>query len=110
MISADPFLRSEEYINFSRYTGMTDELKKNTREKRSLTQGFENAYLGTNPFLYSTYSHLGDYYNTMEDFVKACSYYKLALAMEVAGENIRKDLEAKFEESLKKSKNGEKGN
>ncbi len=46
---------------------MTDELKMHIREKRSLTQGFENAYLGTNPFLYSTYSHLGDYYYQMEE-------------------------------------------
>ncbi len=46
----------------------------------------------------------------MEEFGKAHNYYKLALAMEVAGENIRKDLERKYEESLKKSKNGEKGN
>ena len=109
-ISADPFLSSEDYINFSRYLGMTDALKMYMREKRNLTQGFENAYLGTNPFLYSTYSHLGNYYYSMGNYEKAYNYYKLALAMEVAGENIRKDLERLCEESLKKSENAEKGN
>ena len=103
MISAAPFLISENYVDFNRYLGMTYELKKQISEKRDLSHGFENVYLATNPFLYSTYSKLGDYYFNMKDYEKAYSYYKLALAMQVAGEDIRKDLEIQCEESLKKS-------
>jgi tetratricopeptide (TPR) repeat protein len=88
---------------------MTYELKKQTREKLDLSQGFENVYMATNPFLYLTYSNLGDYYLNMKDYLKAYSYYKLALAMQVAGEDIRRDLEKLCEESLKKSKNAKKG-
>jgi tetratricopeptide (TPR) repeat protein len=110
MIGADPFLSSEDFIKFTRYRGMTDTLKKHTSEKRSLAQGFENEYLSSNPFLYLTYSRLGDYYHNMEDYDKAYSYYSNALAMKVAGEDIRKEIELLSEESLKKSRDAKKGN
>ncbi len=110
MIGADPFLSSEDYINFNRYRAMTDTLKKHAGEKRSLANGFEKEYQSSNPFLYLTYSRLGDYFKRMENYEKAYSYYSKALDMKVAGEDIRKEIELLREESLKKSGNAKKGN
>lgn len=110
MIAADPFLSSEDFMNFSKYRSMTDTLKKNTSEKRSLAPGFEKEYQSSNPFLYLTYSRLGDYYFKMEDYKKASGFYSNALQMKVAGEDIRKDIELLSKESLRKSGNAKKGN
>lgn len=110
MIDADPFLASEEYMHFAKYRAMTDTLKRNTSEERRLAPGFEKEYQSSNPFLYLTYSHLGDYYYKMEDYKKASGYYTNALQMKVAGEDIRKDIELLNEESIKKSGNAKKGN
>jgi tetratricopeptide (TPR) repeat protein len=89
---------------------MTDELRKYSREKKTIPPSFEKTFIESNPMLYSTYSRLGDYYFTMANYDKAYNYYQAALSKEVAGNNIRADLKKLSDESFKKSKNAEKGN
>jgi|WetSurMetagenome_2_1015567.scaffolds.fasta_scaffold00024_47 isopenicillin-N N-acyltransferase like protein len=109
-IPSDPFLSSEGFTDYMRYLGMTDELITDSRNKKDLSQGFENAYISSNPLLYATYSHLADYFAVMKDYTKAGNYYKLALAMQVPGKNKRDDLMNLLEKSLNKSGNAKKGN
>ncbi len=84
---------------------MTDELKKYMRlKKKSVYRVLKMHILEQIHSSISTYSNLGDYYYQMENYEKAYSYYKLALTMEVAGKNIRKDLEEIIRRIIKKIK------
>jgi isopenicillin-N N-acyltransferase-like protein len=109
-IPADTFLWSDEYKSFTRYLGMTKELKEFTKEKKPLPALFEQTYIESNPMLYSTWSRLGDYYFTNREYSMAYDYYQRALSKEVAGLDIREDLIRQSDKSLKKSKNAKKGN
>lgn len=109
-IPADPFLNSESFTDFRKYQGMTDELKKFIPENRLMPQGFENAYIASNPFLYSTYSRLGDYYYRKEDHEKANYYYTLALSMKIPDADTREELYSLSVKTLKKSGNARKRN
>lgn len=109
-IPADSFLLSDEYSAFNKYLLMSDELKKYSRKERDLPSSFEKSYIESNPMYYLTYSRLGDHYFNKKDYKKAYNYYQIALSREVAGEDIRKELERSSDESLKRSQNAEKGN
>ena len=91
-IPADTFLYSKEYLNFTKYLEMSEKLKEYSKARKPLPASFENAYIQTNPQLYLTYSHLGDYYHEMKDYERAYNYYQNALSKEVAGKDQQNNL------------------
>jgi hypothetical protein len=109
-IPADSFLLSDEYSAFNKYLLMSDELNRYSREEKDLPASFEESYIESNPMYYLTYSRLGDHNFNIKDYKKAYNYYQMALTREVAGEDIRKEIERLSDESLKRSQNAEKGN
>lgn len=106
-VPEDPFLSSEEYIDFNRYLGMREVLIKARQDRKELPQGFENAYMAVNPMYFETYSSLADYYAESGNQEKAHHYYELALKMQIPGEDVMDELEKKSETSLNKMNNGE---
>jgi hypothetical protein len=84
-IPADTFLNSSQYRNFQEYQLMTMKLKRFTRKQESLPVNFVTSYIESNPLLYLTYVNLGDYYNEMEAFDQAYSYYSIALNHRLPG-------------------------
>jgi len=105
-VPEDPFLSSEEYIDFNRYLGMREVLIKARQDRKELPQGFEHAYMAVNPMYFETYSSLADYYAESGNQEKAHHYYELALTMQIPGEDVRDELEKKSETSLNKMNNG----
>ncbi len=107
-IPADTFLLSHDYLSFLKYKKLEEELRNYRSDELPLPQGFAEEYTGSNPMLWSVWSDLGDYYFKMKDFSNAYKYYQAALSKEVAGNDIRTDLERVSAESLKNSGNAEK--
>jgi len=109
-IPEDTFLHSAAYKAFVKYLEMTSILKACSREKSPLPASFENQYIQTNPQLYLTYFHLGEYFLKMKDYEKAYKYYQAALSKEVAGTDQRNKILQLSGKSLKKPKNAHTGN
>lgn len=105
-IAADPFLASREYQQFLQFKKMTQELGSLKKAKKSLPEGFEQEYIKTNPGLYLTYSHLGDYYRETEEYEKAQMFYARALQKKLPGLDEKTKLEEISKELLKKIKHG----
>ncbi len=109
-IAADPFLKSFDYQQFLEYKKMTEELWRLKKSGEALPQGFESSYLQTNPELYLTYSHLGDYYTEMRDYAKAQKYYTLAMHKKLPGMDEHVKLEEKSKALNKKINHGHSRN
>jgi isopenicillin-N N-acyltransferase-like protein len=109
-IPADTFLYSKEYTNYLKYLEMNEELKQYSKRRKPLPASFEQTYIQTNPLLYLTYSHLGDYYRNMKDYNLAFSFYRNALSKEVAGMDQRNNLIILSKNSLKKANHVNAGN
>jgi len=102
-IPADTFMYSKEYNSYTKFLGMTEELKRYSDSKKSLPATFEQTYIQTNPWFYLTYSNLGDYYRDKKDYYQAYRYYQNALSKEVAGLDRRNHLIILSGKTLKKS-------
>jgi len=89
---------------------MTEELKSYSRNRIPLPKSFDQAYIMTNPFLYLTYSNLGDYSRNMKDYNRAHDYYQNALSKEVAGKDQRDNLIKLSKNALKKANHSKDGN
>jgi isopenicillin-N N-acyltransferase like protein len=109
-IPADTFLYSNEYISYTRYLAMTEELKEYSGKRKPLPASFDQEYISTNPSLYLTYSHLGDYYSKMKEYGRAFGYYQNALSKQVSGLDQRNNLIRLSRYSLKMSKHVNTGN
>jgi isopenicillin-N N-acyltransferase like protein len=84
-IPADTFLNNPAYKQFKHYQLMTTQLRHFKINREPLPSGFATAYILSNPSLYLTYVHLGDYYHEMEAADKAVAYYSLALKHKLPG-------------------------
>lgn len=102
-IPADTFMYSKEYNSYTKFLGMTEELKRYSDSKKSLPATFEQTYIQTNPWFYLTYSNLGNYYRDKKDYYRAYGYYQNALSKEVAGMDQRNHLIILSGKTLKKS-------
>ena len=109
-IPADTFVCSKNYANYIKYLSMTEELKAHTKSRIPLPKLFEQSYIMTNPFLYLTYSNLGDYSSNMKDYSQAYEYYQNALSKEVAGRDQRDNLIKLSKVAFKKAKHNNDGN
>jgi isopenicillin-N N-acyltransferase-like protein len=109
-IPEDTFLYSAAYKDFIKYLEMTAKLKALTREGNPLPPSFENLYIQTNPQLYLTYYHLGEYFHEMKDYKKAYAFYQAALSKEVAGMDQRNKLLKLSGKTLKKISHAHTGN
>jgi isopenicillin-N N-acyltransferase-like protein len=109
-VPADSFLYSTNYINYTRYLKLTEELKNYTGTGNKLPEYFESNYIKTNPELYLTYSYLGDYFFKIKDYSKASDYYQTALSKEVAGQNERDKLMNIAKKAFKKQRDVHSGN
>lgn len=109
-IPADSFLLSEDFNRYSKYLEMTEELKQYSGSRKPLPESFEKNYIMTNPNLYLTYSHLGDYYRSMKDYSRAYGCYQNALSRQVSGMKQKEELTVLAKNSLKKSRNVSTGN
>jgi hypothetical protein len=102
-IPADTFMYSKEYNSYTKFLGMTEELKRYSDSKKSLPATFEQTYIQTNPWFYLTYYNLGNYYRDKKDYYRAYGYYQNALSKEVAGLDRRNHLIILSGKTLKKS-------
>ena len=102
-IPADTFMYSKEYNSYTKFLGMTEELKRYSDSKKSLPATFEQTYIQTNPWFYLTYYNLGNYYRDKKDYYRAYRYYQNALSKEVAGMDRRNHLIILSGKTLKKS-------
>jgi hypothetical protein len=109
-IPADTFLYSKDFANYTDYLKLTEELIKFSESRTTLPVSFEQSYILTNPLLYLTYSHLGDYYSKMKDYNKAYGYYQNALSREVAGSHQRENLDRLSKIALNKADHTNDGN
>ena len=109
-IPADTFLCSKDFADYKDYLKLTEELIKFSESRTPLPVSFEQSYILTNPLLYLTYSHLGDYYSNMKDYNKAYGYYQNALSREVAGAHQRENLDRLSKIALKKADHTNDGN
>jgi hypothetical protein len=100
-IPADTFLLTQQYRNFQRYQNLSAQLRELMRDHKALPAGFERKYQQSNPELYLTYEHLGDYFREMDDAEKACKYYVSALRYKLPGLDERKKIQSKISD-LKK--------
>ena len=85
-IPADPFLKTKAWQDFNNFKMLKHYIQSCTKSKTRmpLHEGFEEAFVASNPESYFTYWILGDYFRKMGEKTKAISYYKLALSKEVA--------------------------
>jgi tetratricopeptide (TPR) repeat protein len=109
-IPADTFLYSKDFSDYIDYLRLTEELKRFSGSRTSLPPSFEKSYILTNPLLYLTYSHLGDYYSNMKDYNRAYGYYQKALFREVAGSHQRENIIRLSQIALKKTDHINDGN
>lgn len=100
-IPADSFLNSSQYHDYLKFLLLTQELKEYSTNKQLLPTSFEQSYIRSNPELFLTYSHLGDYYLQMKDYNRANGFYQTALSKEVAGNDVR---DALIRSSMRTSK------
>jgi tetratricopeptide (TPR) repeat protein len=105
-IPADTFLNSENYRHFRQYQSMSEQLNLLKKGKRPLPQYFDKTYRKTNPSLYLTYVHLGEYYESVGIFDKALSCYNTALSCELPGLDEKQKLQEKAGELNKKTDHG----
>jgi isopenicillin-N N-acyltransferase-like protein len=99
-IAADTFLNTPAYLRYRQYQLMTTQLRHFKKNHDPLPIGYASAYVISNPALYLTYVHLGDYYSEMEAPDKAYTYYSFALKHELPGRDEENKLR-ELSEALK---------
>jgi hypothetical protein len=97
-IPADSFMSSPGYASYMKYLDMTNKLRSYKSLGTRLPPGFEQMYIQSNPRLYLTYVHLGDYFIEIGDDEKADSCYLAALTCKLPG----LDAEHKLRKTIKK--------
>lgn len=85
-IPEDPFLHSQQYINYVYFKKIKDYIQYCTKSEFSLIvpQAVIEKFIASNPESYYTYWITGDYYKKSGERDKAIFYYTLALQKEVA--------------------------
>ncbi len=109
-IPADTFLYSTDYRHFIQYQLMTKMLRKLKNKPGKLPDDFVEKYIQSNPALYLTYVHLGDYFQNQGDLKQAYAFYTMALHKELPGLDERKKLTDLSNEILKKLDHGQSRN
>ena len=109
-IPPDPFLYSQQYVNYKKYLKLTEDLNNYTKNRSELPGKFETSYIYTNPELYLAYSNLGNYFYETENYSRAYEYYRKALSKDVAGQDERDKLIRIAGKAYKKQKNVHSGN
>jgi tetratricopeptide (TPR) repeat protein len=105
-IPADTFMNSANYKLFLEYQNMSDQLARLRKTKQPLPQNFDPVYRKTNPLLYLTYVHLGDYYEAIGIMDQALSCYNKALSCTLPGLDEERKLKEKADELNKKLNHG----
>lgn len=96
-LEADTFLNSAAYRSFLEYQNLTSTLIKAKKNREQLPGDFAGEYIQSNPSLYLTYVHLGDYYMALKAYKEARQYYALALSKKLPGLNEENNLKEKIE-------------
>lgn len=98
-IAADPFLASEEFIQYEQFRIMKkkieDEIDKGG--KAQLDDAFIQKFISSNPNFYMVYDLIGDYYAEKGNCNKAIEYYVLSLDREVTTLIEKNELEEKVQ-------------
>jgi len=109
-IASDTFMNSGSYRLFREYQSMSEQLASFRKNKLPLPEGFDDSYRKTNPSLFLTYVHLGEYYEANGIFDKALSCYSSALSCALPGLDEERKLKEKAEEMHKKNNHGKSRN
>jgi tetratricopeptide (TPR) repeat protein len=109
-IPADTFLSSAAYKSFQQFQAMTEQIRKYIKYREELPKGFADEYIHSNPSLYLTYVHLGDYYSNMKLYDMAYSCYKEALARKLPGLDEENELNEIIDNLQKKHNDVTTGN
>lgn len=99
-ISADPFLKSQDYHRFLRYKELKNRLFSNIALGKEIewNESLEKEFIQSNPESYITYFMLGDYYWEEGNCEKAIHYYQLSLSKEVASKQEAEKIKHHLEE------------
>jgi hypothetical protein len=100
-IPADSFLLTQQYRQYRQYQLMSAQLRDLSKTHKALPKGFESSYVQSNPELYLTYEHLGDYFRDMDAPEKAGKYYTASLSYKLPGLDEKKKILSKISD-LKK--------
>jgi isopenicillin-N N-acyltransferase like protein len=103
-VAADTFLTSPGFQKFQEYQTMTLKINSFKKNRHSLPVGFESEYLQTNPSLYLTHVHLGEYFESIGEYSKAYSSFQAALDRKLPGKDEENKLKEKVANLLKKIK------
>jgi|WetSurSiteA1Bulk_404760.scaffolds.fasta_scaffold00507_9 isopenicillin-N N-acyltransferase like protein len=109
-LPADTFLNTAAYSDYRRYQLMTAQLRQFKKQHQALPDGFTAQYIDSNPMLYLTYVHLGEYYNEIKAFDKAFGYYSEALGRILPGKDEEARLRKVADELYKKSSHADPRN
>jgi hypothetical protein len=109
-IPADTFMNSNKYRLFIEYQTMSEQLALFKKNKQTLPENFDQTYRDTNPSLYLTYVHLGEYYEAAGMPDKALSCYNTALSCSLPGLDEEQILKEKADELNKKTNHGKSRN
>ncbi len=101
-LEADTLLKSEVLEKYLTYKKMIPEVQEAIRSKEQLSEIQLQNFESSNPELWITYKLLGEYYDSQRDWVKAISYYEIALSKEISSENSRHEIEKKLKKVRKK--------
>lgn len=91
-LPADTFLNSSAFEKFRLYQSMTQTLQHYRKNREPLPGNFASTYMQTNPALYLTYVHLGDYYQAVSLFGEAYDCYGLALNHKLPGRDVEQQI------------------
>ena len=83
-IAEDPFLTSEEFDNFLEYKELRKKVETATKNGHDINHETLQGIVMNNPFYYSSYEVVGDYYYGNSQCDSAVKYYEWALTLEVA--------------------------
>lgn len=98
-IAADPFLQSEEFLQYEQFKLMKKEVETEIKkgEKGQLAPEFIDKFIASNPNFYMVYDLAGDYYAEKKDCNKALAYYILSLDKEITTLTEKNELEEKVQ-------------
>jgi len=84
LIDHDPFYKSEDYLRFSRFSSLRQDLVSATEENEAIGEEWIRSFIDSNPEFYQTYLVVGNYYFEVKQFDRARKWYKIGLSKEVA--------------------------
>lgn len=82
-LEEDPFLYSQEFVNYEKYRKLESEIEKDLELKKIIPEDKLNNLISFNPDYWKAYFLVGKYYFNQKNYEKAIEYFNLAHSKEV---------------------------